>query len=114
MSRISALGCVARTVLINGSSTGLSVVPRCAPSRASRRRTPTPDAATSAAWPCTAATAARARLGLAWLVLSWLVLSWVVLSWVVLAWVRRGAGVSGWGLGGGAGGGGRGVGGPGV
>src|SRR5580704_8065560 len=65
MSRTSALGCVARTVLISGSSTGLSVVPRWAPSRASRRRTPTPEAATSAAWPCTAATAARARLVLA-------------------------------------------------
>src|SRR6202034_4779848 len=94
MSRISAFGCVARTVLMSGSSTGLIVAPRCAPSRASRRRTPTPDAATSAAWPCTAATAARARLGLAWLVLSWVVLSWVVLSWVVLAWGRRGGGVS--------------------
>src|SRR5580704_12825644 len=65
MRRTSALGCVARTVLMSGSSTGLSVVPRWAPSRASRRRTPTPEAATSAAWPCTAATAARARLVLA-------------------------------------------------
>jgi hypothetical protein len=35
--------------LISGSSTGLIVAPRWAPSRASRRRTPTLDAATSAA-----------------------------------------------------------------
>src|SRR5215472_7273985 len=39
MSRTSALGCVARTVLISGSSTGLVPPPRGAPSRASRRRT---------------------------------------------------------------------------
>src|SRR6516225_10538731 len=42
MSRISALGWVARTVLISGSSTGLTPPPRVAPSRASRRRTAAP------------------------------------------------------------------------
>src|SRR6516225_8325010 len=39
---MSALGWVARTVLISGSSTGLIPPPRGAPSRASRRRTPAP------------------------------------------------------------------------
>src|SRR5215470_365051 len=39
MSRTSALGCVARTVLISGSSTGLVPPPRGAPRRAGRRRT---------------------------------------------------------------------------
>src|ERR1700734_623638 len=39
MSRTSALGCVARTVLISGSSTGLAPPPRGAPSLASLRRT---------------------------------------------------------------------------
>src|ERR1700689_5143669 len=38
MSRTSALGCVARTVLISGSSTGLAPPPRGAPSLASLRR----------------------------------------------------------------------------
>src|SRR5216684_1857649 len=52
MSRTSAFGCVPRTVLMSGSSTGFMVAPRCAPSRASRRRTPTPGAA-SVAWPRT-------------------------------------------------------------
>src|SRR5579859_3269973 len=42
MSLMSALGWVARTVLINGSSTGLTPPPRGAPRRASRRRTPAP------------------------------------------------------------------------
>src|SRR6516162_1369714 len=39
---MSALGWVARTVLISGSSTGLIPPPRGAPRRASRRRTPAP------------------------------------------------------------------------
>src|SRR5205807_602296 len=39
---MSALGWVARTVLINGSSTGFTPPPRGAPRRASRRRTPAP------------------------------------------------------------------------
>src|SRR6202034_4635511 len=39
MSRTSALGCVARPVLISGSSTGLAPPPRGAPSLASLRRT---------------------------------------------------------------------------
>src|SRR5260370_40398166 len=40
MVRTSALGGVARTVLIKGSSTGFMVLARWAPSRASLRRTP--------------------------------------------------------------------------
>src|SRR5713101_3927474 len=40
MVRTSAFGWVARTVLINGSSTGFMVLARCAPSLASLRRTP--------------------------------------------------------------------------
>jgi len=48
MSRTSAFGCAPRMVLMSGSRTGLIPAPRCAPSRASRRRTPTPGAATSA------------------------------------------------------------------
>ena len=43
MSRTSALGWVARMVLISGSSTGLTPPPRCAPSRARRRRTAAAD-----------------------------------------------------------------------
>src|SRR6266700_7696258 len=39
---MSALGWVARTVLIRGSSTGLTPPPRGAPRRARRRRTPAP------------------------------------------------------------------------
>ena len=46
---------------MSGSSTGFRLVPRCAPSRASRRRTPAPDVATSAGRPAAAAAAARAR-----------------------------------------------------
>src|SRR6266702_587152 len=42
MGLVSALGWVARTVLIKGSSTGFTPPPRGAPSRASRRRTPDP------------------------------------------------------------------------
>src|SRR5215472_3239428 len=42
MTLMSALGWVARTVLISGSSTGLIPPPRGAPRRASRRRTPAP------------------------------------------------------------------------
>src|SRR5260370_42446019 len=40
MVRTSAFGWVARTVLINGSSTGFMVLARCAPTLASLRRTP--------------------------------------------------------------------------
>src|SRR5215475_2787408 len=42
MSLMSALGCVARTVLVRGSSTGFTPPPRGAPRRASRRRTAAP------------------------------------------------------------------------
>src|SRR5207247_4641285 len=42
MSLVSALGWVARTVLVNGSSTGFTPPPRVAPRRASRRRTAAP------------------------------------------------------------------------
>src|SRR5215470_15618911 len=42
MSLMSALGWVARTVLVNGSSTGFTPPPRGAPRRASRRRTAAP------------------------------------------------------------------------
>src|SRR5262245_55402481 len=42
MTLMSALGWVARTVLISGSSTGLIPPPRGAPRRARRRRTPAP------------------------------------------------------------------------
>src|SRR5215469_1659104 len=42
MSRMSALGWVARTVLVRGSSTGFTPPPRGAPRRARRRRTAAP------------------------------------------------------------------------
>src|SRR5208282_1712993 len=67
MSRTSALGCVPRTVLIRGSSTGLAPPPRGAPSRASRRRTAAVPAAAALVSPAGAARAGRtpprARLG---------------------------------------------------
>src|SRR5215472_14511495 len=52
---MSAFGCVVRTVLTSGSSTGLTPPLRVAPSRASRRRTAAapeaPDALSAGAWP---------------------------------------------------------------
>src|ERR1035441_6552812 len=48
MSRMSAFGCVPRTVLTSGSRAGVIVVPRCAPRRGGRRRPPPPGGATSA------------------------------------------------------------------
>src|SRR5215831_17690019 len=63
---MSALGCVARSVLISGSSTGLVPPPRGAPSLASRRRTAAVPAAAALVSPAGVARAGRtprARLG---------------------------------------------------
>src|SRR5271166_342637 len=60
---MSALGCVMRTVLTSGSSTGLTLPTRAGPSLASLRRTAAaPDAPSGGAWPELAGSAGCAAL----------------------------------------------------